>query len=243
MNCPKCNSPVKDNHTFCGNCGYKLDSAYAQPVETPRVTASPSPAKQASPEQMSPADAKAINLLTRGVEFHFKGNLKQALKLFRQAEKIAPHRPDVHENIGNIYRDMPDFKKAIEYYNRSIEIDPENPSAYTNRGVTYMLNGHTGKAMDDFNRALVLEPSDTYALFSRAGLYIDGGNLDAALDDLNLLIQIDPEFGQAYLNRGFIFQQRNDFPAAAADYRKAILLITDPEALRDAQALLKQVTS
>jgi tetratricopeptide (TPR) repeat protein len=232
MNCPKCNAPIKEGHEFCGQCGHKIETAPAVAPDT-----------GIAEEPLSEADEKAIELLIQGVELHFEGKLKQALKLFLQAEKIAPHRQDVYENLGNIYRDMPDFNKAIEYYNRSIELDPDYAPAYANRGVAYQMNGHTGNALKDFSRALELEPTHPEALFSRASMFIDGGHLDAALVDLNQLILVEPNFGQAYLSRGFIFQQEGDFPKAEADYRRAIELMDDTEALKDAHALLKQVIS
>ena len=230
MNCPECNAPIKDGHKFCGKCGYRLENP---PDETA--------GQNAVEEVVSAADEKAMELLIKGVDLHFAGNLKGALKLFKKAEKIAPHRPDVHENIGNIYRDMPDFRKAIEYYNRSIEIDPENGSAYANRAVTHFESGQTGKALQDFNRALELEPTNPEALFSRASMFIDGGHLDAAMKDLDLLIQVEPNFAQAYLSRGFIHQQQDKYPQAETDYLKAIELSDDPDIIQDARSLLEQL--
>ena len=230
MNCPECNVPIKDGQKFCGKCGYRIENP-------PDVTAE----QNVVEEMLSPADEKAIELLIKGVELHFAGKLKQALKFFKQAEKIAPHRPDVHENIGNIYRDMPDFNKAIEYYNRSVEIDPESGSVYANRAVAYHGSGQTGKALQDYNRALELEPTNPEALFSRAAMFIDGGHLDAALKDLDLLIQVEPNFAQAYLNRGFIHQQQDNYPGAEVDYRKAIELSDDADIIQDARSLLEQL--
>ena len=44
MNCPKCNQPVDDGATFCGNCG--------QPIQ-----ASPTPQPETSPDQNNVAPA------------------------------------------------------------------------------------------------------------------------------------------------------------------------------------------
>jgi type IV pilus assembly protein PilF len=63
-----------------------------------------------------------------------------------------------------------------------------------------------------------------------ASQYLQGGVLSVALEEVNIAIQIDSSYALAYSTRALVHASLREFPAADADFRKALSLApSDPE--------------
>src|SRR6202030_1906098 len=64
-----------------------------------------------------------------------------ALKLFNRALEVAPNHPQVHNQIGNLYKTYNEFALAAAQYEKAIQSNPLYAMAYLQLGVM-LLNLH-----------------------------------------------------------------------------------------------------
>jgi tetratricopeptide (TPR) repeat protein len=79
-------------------------------------------------------------------------------------------------------------------------------------------------AVQDMRRALALSPDDPSVISGASNFMGEFGDLRKALDLANKAIDRDPFLGINHVNRGLILFVLKQFPAAIADYLKAIEL-------------------
>ncbi|HEV7514737.1 MAG TPA: tetratricopeptide repeat protein, partial [Thermoanaerobaculia bacterium] len=70
--------------------------------------------------------------LTFGVSMAQRGLWQEALFRFREAERLDPQNPRVHNNLGVAYEAAGDFESALKHYKRALEIAPDNRQAKAN---------------------------------------------------------------------------------------------------------------
>ncbi|MEA2695542.1 MAG: hypothetical protein QOJ16_4929 [Acidobacteriota bacterium] len=67
-----------------------------------------------------------------GVNMAQRGLWQEALFRFREAERLDPQNPRVHNNLGVAYEAAGDYESALKQYKRALEIAPENRQAKAN---------------------------------------------------------------------------------------------------------------
>jgi tetratricopeptide (TPR) repeat protein len=70
--------------------------------------------------------------LSFGVNMAQRGLWQEALFRFREAERLDPQNPRVHNNLGVAYEAAGDYESALKHYKRALEIAPENRQAKAN---------------------------------------------------------------------------------------------------------------
>ena len=104
----------------------------------------------------------AGKLVAEGVAHALKGELEEAVKLFRRAIELAPNRADAYDNLGNALDMMGKSKEAIEAFRRAIELYPDNElaaSPYNNLGLALISVGQWSKGTEAYCYAINLDPT------------------------------------------------------------------------------------
>jgi tetratricopeptide (TPR) repeat protein len=97
-------------------------------------------------------------------------------------------------------------------------------------------------AVDDFSKAINLQPNHVSALYSRGVLYWrELENFYRAVKDLTRVIELAPHWHEAWFNRALAHQQRNEIPAAIADYEHYLTLPGKPKWRVSAQTQLEMI--
>ncbi|MBA7515602.1 Photosystem I assembly protein Ycf3 [subsurface metagenome] len=89
-------------------------------------------------------------------------NYEQArsnLEKVREILKQKPHLAEMHNNLGNTYREKGLYGKALNEYKDAIAINPSFAEAHNNLGLTFADMGKLEKALQRFRKALKINPN------------------------------------------------------------------------------------
>jgi tetratricopeptide (TPR) repeat protein len=186
----------------------------------------------------------AVTYFLRGLEYHRKYNIREAIENYDQAIRIDPSLADAYNNRGVARYRLGDIKGAIDDYNKAIRISPNfaiafynranangaiedyseairiNPNftdAYINRGNAKLRNPQ--EAIEDYSQAIRINPNSLEAYFNRASAK---GNVYEAIEDYSQVIRIDRNYVQAYYHRGNVKSELGRKQEAIVDYSQAI---------------------
>lgn len=107
-----------------------------------------------------------------GVLAYHQGRQDDSLRLIERARALIPEHPDVHVNLGNVYRSAGRLEEACDCYKRAIELNPEEASAYYNNlGATLRVMDRCPQAEEALERSLELSPDNAAALQNLGNVY------------------------------------------------------------------------
>ena len=61
-----------------------------------------------------------------GYEFLFKGQVEDAIKLFKLNVDVYPESSNVYDSLGEAYMENKEFDLAVKNYKKSLELNPDN---------------------------------------------------------------------------------------------------------------------
>lgn len=82
-----------------------------------------------------------------------------SLDLLERAAAVTPNSSEVHNNLGNVLRDLGRIDDALAAYSRAIELRPDYAGAHRNLGNVLNDQGRPEEAVKSFRRAVGLEPN------------------------------------------------------------------------------------
>jgi len=97
------------------------------------------------------------------------GDLDSVEQLLRDAEAVAPGRPDICGFLGTVLAERDRFDDAAKYFERAIAADPASPFLRHQRGFALLRASEFDEARRQFEHALRMNPSEQLAL---AGLLL-----------------------------------------------------------------------
>jgi tetratricopeptide (TPR) repeat protein len=120
-------------------------------------------ARKLDPYHPSPLSGLAVAATARG-------DYPQALALYEQAIRQAPHLMWLYRNRAETYLNMGEHDKALDDVQRSLVVFRRDASALNQRGRIYEAMGRKQDAIADFRAALALDQGAKANADSRAGL-------------------------------------------------------------------------
>ena len=120
-------------------------------------------ARKLDPYHPSPLSGLAVAATARG-------DYPQALALYEQAIRQAPHLMWLYRNRAETYLNMGEHDKALDDVQRSLAVFRRDASALNQRGRIYEAMGRKQDAIADFRAALALDQGAKANADSRAGL-------------------------------------------------------------------------
>ena len=146
-------------------------------------------------------DEKALQYLTRGAAYNYRGDHDLAIADFNEALKLTPVNP-LMKFMGFFYRgvtchDRGDYDQAIADFDEALglelpDIATQTIGLFFHRGVAYNMKGDHEQAMADFTKALELNPKFANAYLSRGFTYIRQENFLDAFADFVTADECDP---------------------------------------------------
>jgi tetratricopeptide (TPR) repeat protein len=173
-------------------------------------------------------DGSCDALLYKGFSLFFlSGNdyeaLNEAIKIFAQAVKIDPKRPEAFVGIGMCYFTLGDNEKALPHIEQALMNNFGVDARYETILFEHLSDG------DEPEDGLEYEFTLDYVVMTRAMIHFNLGNIDQAEKDLDGVFDNIPEeyTVDKLLLRAGIFIQRNKLEEALQYVEKALAI--DPD--------------
>ena len=144
---------------------------------------------------------------------------KQCIKL---AINKAPSNPDLHNNLGNIYKLDNDIQNAELAYKDALAFAPKHLDALNNFANIQRLKGEQEAALKGFNQAISINPRFELAHFNKANVLASMNEYDAAIESFNAAINIKPDFYAAYNSLGLLHYKLGQLDQSAEIYRRLL---------------------
>jgi tetratricopeptide (TPR) repeat protein len=157
--------------------------------------------------------------------------LVAALEYLDHAARDFPPTPALHARRARYLRLLGRNTEAEREQNQAQALPPTDPLDYFLLGDEEYRAGNIARARTDFEQALALQPGHFWALYYLAFCWLEQQRPAEAWVALTVSLRARPDFVWTYVLRGFAQAQLRAFPAAEADFAKALSLGPDDEAL------------
>lgn len=216
-------------------------------VMKPRPAGAPPPATvpAAAPTAEAPPTApdiqsKLLETFGKAVEAAKAGRLEEAEGLYREILVTAPNTPEVHHNLGTIYRRRKDWPAAEASFRKVIELQPDRPDGYTALAAMLEASGAPEKGLAVLTEAAPKFEQDGRFQFQLAIAYTNAGRAQDATAAFRKAAALDPSNLEILFYLGTAAVGRNDIAEAVANLEKYVAATgQNPENLATAQQLLK----
>lgn len=160
-------------------------------------------------------------LIQQGINFHIKGNLADARKIYEAVIDIDPTHADATHLLGVISQQSGDPQSAFTLISRAITLNPNNPSYHSNLGATLRKLGNAVEAISAYQRAIHLKPIYPEALNNLGNAWLDSAQPDEAIHMFRRAIDQKQDYREAWLNLGKTLVQQGRYKEAVAELETA----------------------
>jgi len=175
----------------------------------------------------APWPADQIALYQRGVAAAQNGHFLEAIQHLDKLVQLNQQVPQVHKDLGYLYRKVAQYDKALVAYNQAIALAPDDLQVYESRGNLLIQLKHPDVALADFDAAIRLKPDYANAHYNRGLALIQLKQITAAIDSFHTAFSLEPDFFEAFYNHGVALQSVRQYPAALASFDQALHLKPD----------------
>jgi tetratricopeptide (TPR) repeat protein len=86
---------------------------------------------------------------------------RDAFQAAVQAQRLAPHEPEVHNSRGRVFQAISDPGAARRSYQEALRLDPQNPTARNNLAIVELRQGRTTLAGERLGEVLADRPTES----------------------------------------------------------------------------------
>lgn len=155
-----------------------------------------------------------------------RGDVDGALADFRYVLEIDPDYVDAHVNLAGLLVEADRAVEAAQVVAAGLAVQPGHPYLLSLLGRLEADTGRYDAARAALDAAVDADPQCAQAWATRAVLAFETGDLAGAVHDFTRSLEITKD-AVVFLNRGSVHQELNRWPAAIADFDRAVAL--DPE--------------
>ena len=106
-----------------------------------------------------------------------EGNFAEALRDYREALRVQPHRSDLLTSAGTVEMELERWPEAVADLEHATRVDPRSPDAASWLGVAYLRLHRYDDARREVDRARALRPASMSLGYSRARVAAAEGDL------------------------------------------------------------------
>jgi protein O-GlcNAc transferase len=181
-------------------------------------------AESQTDHQRATSATQLASILEEGLNFHRRGDLKQAEQNYRQILNISPMNADVLHLLGVLSNQKQKNNAAIDLITRAIQIFPEQAIYHNNLGNALRDSGRYQEALDCYHKALHLKPDLVETLINLGITYHQLADLHQAISAYRKAIALKPDSAEAHYNLGNTFKEQRRFDQANSCYQQAAAL-------------------
>ncbi|HEX8184629.1 MAG TPA: tetratricopeptide repeat protein, partial [Blastocatellia bacterium] len=123
--------------------------------------------------------------------------LDGAIAAFREALKVAPNAPEIHNTLGTALRQKGDMEAARVEFQEAARLNKKKSDMQAamfalNSGIARLAEGDVDAAIERFEAAIKLSPDDAKAHYNLARALLRKGRKEAAQTEYQKARQLDP---------------------------------------------------
>ena len=161
----------------------------------------------------------SAELFRLALYYHRAGDLVTAETNYRALLQRNELDPQVHNNLGLLYRDKGLVDESIGEFQRALIINPQYGTARNNLGVVLMSAARLDDAAVEFRRVLAQDPRNADAAVNLALVEKAGGQPEQAKESLLRALTIEPANAPAHFNLAALYEQSGENARAIEHYR------------------------
>ena len=170
---------------------------------------------------------KDIDLMLRvGAAFVSIGEIDKALPLLNKVKDLRPNSAEASHYIGRAYLKQGGLESAaaMRYLKRAVELDPNKPEyhLYVAWAANEATPAQLGLARTSVDKALSLDRLLADGYWQRGIVLLREGAVNDSIKDLKHALELKPTRHEAHAALAECYEQKNDVPAAMAEWAKAI---------------------
>ncbi|MET0082180.1 MAG: sulfotransferase [Sedimenticola sp.] len=154
----------------------------------------------------TPGNHHVIRLM--GLLENKRGNAEKAVRLLREAIRLAPETPAYYCNLGDIYRSNTRHAEAIDNYRIALQKNSGYAIAHNNMGISLIELGQYDEAVDCFRRVIDNGAGNVDTLVNLGHALDKIGKASEAENIFKRAVGLDPANIKAYLGLASINLER-----------------------------------
>lgn len=175
-------------------------------------------------------DKKAVRLWNMGVKTQrSERTAAQAKGWFEKAIAADPDFILPHISLGNLYYKQQNLTDAKKQFELVLQKKPEQVIALAALGNILLQEGDLTGAEQKLSLAIKLDEAYLPSYYLLGLLKGRQGNLEQALQWFKQAEELNPKDFKVFTHKALLFEELKDLPAAAVNYKKALLLIVDKQ--------------
>jgi Flp pilus assembly protein TadD len=134
-----------------------------------------------------------IPLIEGGITLANEGRNTEALALYQQAERIAPERYLIHNNLGNVLSLLGRHTEALAEYRTGISLRPNDAPLHDAAGEELATLGQFDAALREFSEAEKYDSTLATPHFETAKVDFKLGRDPEGVNEFRTALQLDPD--------------------------------------------------
>jgi tetratricopeptide (TPR) repeat protein len=163
-------------------------------------------------------------MCARAIQFHQRGDLAEAERVYRQVLDLDPHHTDSLHLLGVMAHQVGRDEVAVELIRKAIAADKRPAAYHSNLGTAYQALGRLEEAAACYERALALKPELAEAEMNLGAVLEAQGKHDLAEARFRRALALRPELAEAHVNLGNILHAQGKLDEAVTSHQRAIAL-------------------
>lgn len=170
---------------------------------------------RASCRRATALDPKDLDALRLQVEIDERlEDIPAAIESYKAILARCGDAPEIHNNLGILYRRSGDAHAAVVCYEKALALRPQYTIAWNNHGNALKELGQTDVAIASYEKAAALDARYTDALFNLALTYQQTQRLDRAIELFERVLALDTENENTHLQLAETLLSAGRFEAA-----------------------------
>lgn len=169
-----------------------------------------------------PNNYEVLHLL--GILHAQQKDFQNAKEFLIKALELKKDSAILHNNFGNVLRNLQQFSDALIHYNLALKFDENNFAAENNLGITFYQLENFDTAIKHYKNALKINPDFFDAYFNLGLALFKINDIANAIKNFKLAIAINPVNAEVHFQLALSLQQQNDLESALKHYIKTLRL-------------------
>jgi tetratricopeptide (TPR) repeat protein len=169
-------------------------------------------------------------LLSLGILFWRKGNLRRAHKYLLESAKISklltnsPLQAQCHNALALVHTELGNTDEAVSSYQQAISLSPDSGFLWNNLGQLLAKNERNNEAIVAFKKALLCSPQDFLSWDGVGHIFLKLGVFQNAISAFEKAIEIAPYYEFSWAGIGKAYLESGQLEKAEDSLRKAVEL-------------------
>lgn len=166
--------------------------------------------------QQTSDDVDALHLL--GLLLSQTHEIESAIGYLKQACRIAPDNPVIHNHLANALQKLNQLVEAQEHYRAAILLDSKYLTAHYNLGILAIKQKEYAQAVTHLQQIVMQEPSAMHVQFQLANAYLQCDQITEAIASYQKILLLEPQHIEAHNNLGTAWLKQDNYQEAIKSF-------------------------